>query len=204
MKLSMENIGKRFQYHWIFRKIEVSIASNQVLTIKGPNGSGKSTLLKIISGFLSPSEGTVQFKMNNRVIADYYQHVAYAAPYVDLVNQFTLPELIRFQKKFKPFRTNIDEETILDILGFANIKSKIIKDFSSGMQQRVKLALGILSASEICILDEPTTNLDREGFRWYEQLVTEYRGDSAMVIASNESRDFVLEDKSLNIDDYKS
>lgn len=203
MKISLNNIGKRYQFHWIFRNINITIASGQVLAVKGPNGSGKSTLLKIVSGFLSPSEGNVKFELAGETITDYYQHVSYAAPYVDLLNQLTLTEIIRFHKKFKPFRNGIDESTILDLLSFSNIENKIIKDFSSGMQQRVKLALCILSQSEICILDEPTTNLDEEGFQWYKRLLKDFRGNSTVVIASNEPRDFVHEDLTLNVMDFK-
>lgn len=203
MTLSLDNIGKRFQYHWIFRNIELSITSGQTLAIKGSNGSGKSTLLRIISGFLSPSEGQIKFQRDNKIVNEFYRHISYAAPYVDLINQFNLSELIHFHQKFKPFRKGITEELIFDLLAFPNIDHKILKDFSSGMQQRVKLVLAVLSESELCILDEPTTNLDEEGFHWYEKLIKEYRGDSAIVIASNESRDFIAEDFSLTITDYK-
>ena len=204
MKLSLVDIGKRFKFHWIFRHVNLDLSSGQVLTIKGPNGSGKSTLLKILSGFLSPSQGKVIYQEGQRSLNDYYRHVTYAAPYVDLVDQMTLIEHLHFHNKFKSFKNNLSVEEVINVLDLENAADKAVKDYSSGMRQRVRLGLAILSESNICILDEPSTNLDAKGFDWYKSLLKEYKQDTAIVIASNESRDFITEDISLDIMDYKA
>ncbi len=204
MNLSLVDIGKRFKFHWIFRHINIQIASGQVLAVKGPNGSGKSTLLKILSGFLSPSQGQVIYNNDGTMIKDFFHQVTYAAPYVDLVNQMTLREHLHFHTKFKAFKNGLGPKEVIDILDLTSSSDKALRDFSSGMQQRVKLGLAILSEAEVCILDEPSTNLDTDAFDWYSDLLLEYKLDTAVVIASNEPRDFIQEDIILDIREFKT
>jgi len=203
MQLSLKDIGKRFKFNWVFRHINIEISSGQVLAIKGPNGSGKSTLLKVLCGFLSPSEGVVIFQDKGLISKDFYRHVAYAAPYVDLIDQMSLREHLLFHSKFKKFKKGRSITEVIKILGLENAADKAIKDYSSGMRQRVRLGLAILSESHMCILDEPSTNLDTNGFEWYRSLLQEYQEETAIIIASNESKDFIPEDLTLDIEDYK-
>jgi len=203
MNLSLDNIGKRFKFHWIFRNVNLEIQSGQVLSVKGPNGSGKSTLLKIISGFLSPSEGTVSFQQDGKLIKDFYDKVTYAAPYIDPVEQMTLKEHLSFHNKFKAFKSDLQPDDLLGILELEHAADKQIKDFSSGMRQRVRLGLAVLSVSHLCLLDEPTTNLDTQGFDWYRNLLETYQHNSAIIIASNEQRDFIKQDGEIDILDFK-
>ena len=203
MKLSLVDIGKRFKFHWVFRHIDFEINSGQVLSLKGPNGSGKSTLLKILSGFLSPSQGKVIYQEGGRLLNDFYHQVTYAAPYVDLIDQMTLREHLHFHSKFKAFKQNLSVEDVIKVLDLEQAADKAIKDYSSGMRQRVRLGLAILSEANVCILDEPSTNLDAKGFEWYKSILFDFKMETAIVIASNESKDFISEDLSINILDYK-
>ena len=204
MKLSLVDIGKRFKFHWVFRHIDFEITSGQVLSLKGPNGSGKSTLLKILSGFLSPSQGKVSYQQGGRLLNDFYHQVTYAAPYVDLIDQMTLREHLHFHSKFKAFKQNLSVEDVIEVLDLERAADKAIKDYSSGMRQRVRLGLAILSESKLCILDEPSTNLDAKGFEWYKSILIDFKMETAIIIASNESKDFISEDLSINILDYKT
>ncbi|MBP8249426.1 MAG: ATP-binding cassette domain-containing protein, partial [Chitinophagales bacterium] len=65
MKITLNNLSKRFNYEWIFRDINYTFESRNAYALIGPNGSGKSTLLKILSGQLSPSLGTITFANPN-------------------------------------------------------------------------------------------------------------------------------------------
>ena len=64
MSLSLVNIAKKFQKDWIFRNVSYTFQIPGTYVIQGANGSGKSTLLKLISIFLSPSEGKQELKIN--------------------------------------------------------------------------------------------------------------------------------------------
>lgn len=204
MNLSLDNIGKRFKFHWIFRNVNIDIQAGQTIAVKGPNGSGKSTLLKIMSGFLSPSEGSLSYSEGDKVIKDFYNKVTYAAPYIDLIGQMTLKEHIAFHSQFKSFKDGLHPDDVLRVMELEHAGDKQIKDFSSGMKQRVRLGISVISESDLCILDEPSTNLDTKGFDWYKALIDTYQQGSALVIASNEERDFIRQNTVLDIREFKS
>lgn len=193
MEVELNQISKRFASEWIFKDINFKFQSGQNYAIKGANGSGKSTLLKLISSNLSPSKGNITHSLNGSKLDRHqiYQHFAYAAPYVDLIEEFKLAEAIEFHQKFKPFKKGVSTSQILDRLGFKRTKSKYINSFSSGMKQRVKLILAICSDVPLLILDEPTTNLDQQGKNWYMELLQEYSQQNTVIIASNEAEDFI-------------
>lgn len=205
MNITVENIGKRYLYEWIFKKINFQFKSANRYAILGANGSGKSTFLKIISGHLSPSKGSISYQENNQSIDsdDLYKQVSFAAPYIDLIEEFTLQEAIRFHQKFKPFRSNITTTEFLQLIQLEHAASKEIRFFSSGMKQRLKLGLAICSNSSILLLDEPTSNLDEKSIDWYQQLLNKFADNRLVLIASNEKRDIQDCGEQLNILDYK-
>ena len=205
--IQLDTIGKRFRYEWIFRHISTTFDAGQRYAILGPNGVGKSTLMKILSGHLTPSEGKMTVKINDKIVdADViYQHVNYAAPYIELIEEFTLTEAIDFHIKFHPLSNSLTINDLIEILGFQKSKDKEIRYFSSGMRQRLKLALAICSDSPILLLDEPTTNLDNQGVAWYRGLMQQYTEGSnrLVIIASNAEHDYDFCDTTLNILDFK-
>ena len=68
MKVVLNNVGKRFNYHWIFRGINSTWNSSNTIAIKGNNGAGKSTLISILSGLASPNEGIIEWWMDDHKI----------------------------------------------------------------------------------------------------------------------------------------
>ena len=104
VEVNLKNIGRRFAIHWIFRKIDLQLKTNEHTVILGKNGSGKSTLLKIISGILSPSEGEVHYLVNNNKVDvdSIYKSLSLCTPYLSIPEEFTLDELLSFHQKLKP------------------------------------------------------------------------------------------------------
>lgn len=205
MKVQLNQVGKRFKYEWIFRGINREFRSGQSYAIQGPNGSGKSTLLKILSGHLSPSKGKISFFQDEQAIDinQVYQSISYAAPYIDLIEDFTLKEAIDFHRQFKPLLEGLSTKDLIGILSFEKSAHKAVKYFSSGMKQRLKLVLALCSSAELILLDEPGTNLDQQGIEWYRGLVDRFHRDRLLIIASNVKADFDFCDQHLNILDYK-
>ncbi len=210
MHITLDQIGKRFRYEWILRNVDARLQAATHCAILGPNGTGKSTLLKILSGHLTPSKGTILFEDAARKKIDIdqiYRQIAFAAPYIDLIEEFSLRETIVFYQKFKPFRASLTSESILETLGFANnVSDKQIRFFSSGMKQRLKLVLAICSDTPLLLLDEPTTNLDAQGVHWYLQLIERYAladPRRLVVVASNIEQDYPFCTQQLQILDFK-
>ena len=192
MEVILDKISKRFATNWIFKDLTVRLPSGSVLGVKGSNGSGKTTLLKIIAGALVPTCGTATYKLGNLTIADdrLFRHVSYAAPYADIIEDFALRECIDFHIRFKPFRQGIDAANFLDLLDYPFRPDQFIRNYSSGMKQRLRLALAICTRSDLILLDEPTSTLDANGRQWFHQLLAAHKGDRSVVIASNDEEDF--------------
>lgn len=205
MTITLQNIGKRYRLEWVFKGIDCCFEQKGRYAIVGSNGSGKSTLLKVLSGHLSPSKGSISFVHHDKKISEdlIYQHVSYAAPYIDLIEELSLEEAIDFHCKIKPLLPGITPASMLDILSLSKAQRKEIKHFSSGMKQRVKLALAICSDTPILLLDEPSTNLDQQGIEWYKELVSAFSDNRLTIIASNDPHDISFCQSQLNILDYK-
>ena len=205
MQIILENLGRRFNRDWIFRNIDYTFSLAQSYAILGINGSGKSTLLQILNGSLSPSAGNISFFYQQKKIEieQVYQHTSLAAPYLELIEEFSLSEMIDFHFQFKNYQEGIDRHKIIDLLQMEGSKNKPIRYFSSGMKQRVKLALAFCADTPLLMLDEPTANLDMQGIEWYLQLVEKFAANRLTIICSNQEHEYAFCQNSLNILDYK-
>ena len=205
MEITLENIGRRFNRDWIFKGIDYTFKSAESYAILGSNGSGKSTLLQILNGSLSPSTGDISFLSNGEKIEveKVFNYLSLAAPYLELIEEFSLEEMIDFHFKFKPYKADIDKNSIVDLLSLPGNKNKLVRYFSSGMKQRLKLALAFCSDTPMLMLDEPTSNLDTQGIDWYLALVEQYAKGRLTIVCSNQEHEYSFCRHRLNISDYK-
>lgn len=205
LKIILTNTGRRFNRDWIFKGIDHTFTSGNSYAVLGPNGSGKSTLLQILNGSLSPSTGTITFFKNEQPldIETVFKHISLAAPYLELIEEFSLQEVIDFHFQFKPYIPGMDKAGLIALLGMQTSKNKLIKYFSSGMKQRLKLALAFCSDTAVLMLDEPTSNLDTQGVDWYLELVKQYAGNRLIIVGSNQEQEYSFCSHRLLITDYK-
>lgn len=204
MKITAESLGKRFSREWVFRNFNYSFQEG-VYAITGPNGSGKSTLLQILWGQLPASSGKVQYFKEQQELAaeDVYRDLAIATPYMDLVEEFTVREAIRFHFSFKSIRGAFSQEDLLNALELSHLQNKLTGQLSSGMKQRLKLGLAFYSDVSLVFLDEPTTNLDKKSVEWYWKNLTPLVGKCTIFVASNLENEFPEGAKKINLTDYK-
>lgn len=204
MKIELHGAGRRFNQEWIFRNFTYEFNAAGKYAVLGPNGSGKSTLLSVILGSLEPSEGTLAYSSESNIpVEKIYQYVSLAAPYLDLVEEFTLQETIAFHFKFKQFYPGMDAASVLKVLGLAKAQDKPLKYFSSGMKQRTKLVLACCTNTPLLFLDEPTSNLDKQGIAWYHELIRDFTADKLVVVGSNQETEYSFCDQVIHITDYK-
>ncbi len=207
MQIELQKLGKRYRFEWVFRGLDYNFLPQSSYALVGHNGSGKSTLLQILSGYLSPSIGKIRFSLHGQAIeiGDVYRHISLCTPYLELPEELSLEEAIRFHSQFKPFKNNLSIPGLLDILSLPNsARRKEIRFFSSGMKQRLKLALAFMSDTSVLLLDEPSITLDSKGLLWYRQLLQEEAlGQRLCIIASNISADFEGCEHTLDILNYK-
>ncbi len=204
MFVHLDGIGKKYK-HWIFRNINYQFQTG-VVGIGGGNGSGKSTLIKIISGFLTPTEGDVKFRstLSDELERDQWAaSVSYSGPDIELIQELTLDEHVRFHVKFKEMGVEIDRGNFFDITELSKFRNLRVGELSSGLKQRFELGLAILSASKVLLLDEPTSYLDRSSRGWFVENFKIYARERTVIIASNDMEDLSLCDEILQVEDYK-
>lgn len=201
MRIEVENAGKRFNREWIFRHFTHSFIAGKAYAITGPNGSGKSTFLQVLSGAQMASEGKITFFPDGTASADpeqHFQYISIAAPYLEVVEEMSATEFLRFHNTFKPLLKDFSIPEILSEVGLEKAKNKQIRLFSSGMKQRMKLAQAFFSDTPILLLDEPCTNLDKEGYALYHRLVERFAPQRLVVVASNDTQEFGFCDTVIN------
>jgi len=201
MQISLAQACKRFNKEWIFKNLNFQFEAGKHYALVGNNGSGKSTLLQIIAGYSGLTKGSIDwnpFDANN-----IYEQISFAAPYLELVEEFTATEQFEFQAQFKPIQKELSTEKILELIGLKNAAHKQIRYYSSGMKQRLKLALAIFSDCPILLLDEPCSNLDKEGYALYDTLIKDYAMHKLIIVGSNDPAEYHFCKAQVNLMDYK-
>jgi len=183
------------------------------ITITGPNGSGKSTLLQVIAGAIVISEGMVRYAGSDPAPAESsscdippeqaYRNLSLSAPYLDLIEEMSAMEFLKFHHAFKPIMPSLSIPDALAAVGLAGAANKQIRFFSSGMKQRLKLAQALFSDTAVILLDEPCTNLDAEGVALYQQLIRQYGEGRLVIVSSNDPQEYDFCEKTINILEYK-
>lgn len=206
MIINADQLGKRYRYEWIFKDLSYRLQAGQGYAITGGNGSGKSTLLQVLSGHLSPSKGKLTYEIGGQLLPreKVYSQLSYAAPYIELLEEYSLREAVAFHYGFKAMQCTQAE--LIDRLGYPkSAQGKPLKYFSSGMQQRLKLAFAIAADTAILLLDEPTITLDRAGMDWYAELMQTYayQPQRLTIVASNVAEDYAGCTHQLDVLAYK-
>lgn len=205
MNIVLDHIGKRFNAEWIFRHFSFEFKPYEKYAITGPNGSGKSTLLQIIGGFLQQNSGTIHYRYQQREIPaeKVFKYTSIAAPYLETVEEMTLEEFLLFHNRMKGFKPGFSIEEIAEIVSLKHALHKQIRYYSSGMKQRVKLAQAFFTDSCLLLLDEPLTNLDKEGTDTYYHLINNFAQEKTVIISSNDEKEYRFCTQIITISDYK-
>lgn len=207
MEIILRDIAKRFGREVVVQGVSLKLASGSRTAILGPNGSGKSTLLQLVGGALAPTSGSIEHRAVQGVLPqeEVYRHMSIAAPYLGLYEELSLRQTIAFHARFKPLRNGLRPEEVAGIARLEHALEKPVRHFSSGMKQRVKLALAILSDTPLLLLDEPASNLDATAIAWYGDLLGRHLDGRTLLVASNAQQDeFALCHDRLEVERFKA
>lgn len=199
MKIVAEKLGKRFNREWVFRNFSYEFNPGNFYAITGPNGSGKSTLMQVLWGQMQASAGTLEYQSVEP--SEIFKTVSIAAPYLDLIEEFTLQEMVEFHFKFKKPRLPLGR--LFELSGLQKAMPKQISSFSSGMRQRLKLVLAFYAEADVLFLDEPTTNLDQNSIAWYKEHLAAVQKETIVLIASNQEHEYPASAHKVDILHYK-
>ena len=200
MEILVQNLSKKFRQEFVIRQFNYTFHSGNSYAITGPNGSGKSTLLQLIAQFTLPNTGTVEMSGVDPEFV--YSQLTYAAPYVELIEEYTLSEHLEILLKNNYLPASITLDILEDFIDLQPGKFKRIKNYSSGMRQKIKLGFALLSDRPVLLLDEPTTNFDEQAKNWLFNRLEQQR-HKLIIIASNEAREIEFCHEKITIQDFK-
>ena len=147
-------------------------------------------MLQVISGYLTPSQGKITASPQS---IDEIK-VAFSGPYTEVIEEMTLAELLGFHAKFRTPHLSFEEMAQRSSLPL----DKSVSEFSTGMKQRTKLALAFFYENDLILLDEPTSNLDEQGFAWWKKEIQQKTAE-AIIIASNQRDEIAECQNSINL-----
>ena len=174
--LRVDSVAMAYGPRVLFTDISAEVGPGETLLVTGANGSGKSTLLKIITGLVRPEEGAVRRD----------GAVGYAAPDVNLYAELTGRENLQFFARLRGLPDECD--ALLARVGLPRRRgADLTGAYSSGMRQRLKLAVSLLGDPPLLIWDEPTLALDAAGGERVEEILDRHRqGGGLAVVATND------------------
>jgi len=156
-----QGLVKRYGERAALRGVSFDARPGDLVAIIGPNGAGKTTLLSILAGILKPDEGEV------RVAAG---AVGWVPQQAALYRQLTVAEnLLLFARLEGHDDPHASVEEMLELAGLGERRGEIVARLSGGNQQRINIAIGLLSRPAVLLLDEPSVGLDpRQRARLWE------------------------------------
>lgn len=186
--LELDNLTMAYGPRVLFRGLSAAVAAGETLTVTGANGAGKSTLLKIIAGLVRPEAGTVHFAggvsggaPQNRL------QFGYVSPDVNMYAELSGCENIDFFARLRGLPPGQGPD-LLERVGLRTRGKDLVSAYSSGMRQRLKLAVSLLGAPPLLVWDEPTLALDARGAERVEQILEAHRaGGGLAVVATNDA-----------------
>jgi heme exporter protein A len=167
----------------LFQGLGFALNSGELLLLEGQNGSGKTSLMRAIAGMLSLESGEILW--NDRPVNDQRQEfhgaLVWLAHRTGLKGDLTLVENLRFEASLRP-QAQVDQDAVCKRLGIDRLKSLPLRALSAGQQRRVALARMLLADVPLWLMDEPFTNLDREGRALVMQLTEEHLAKGGMCV----------------------
>lgn len=201
ISLELRDISKSFGARDIFSGINAKTGPG-CLVVTGRNGSGKSTLLRIIAGLIAPTTGEVVLSLDGQQVPSERRRdvIGMVSPDLALYDELSALENLRFFARVRDIcRTDDQLRSSLAQLGLEGREDDRIASYSSGMKQRVKYAFALMHQPPVLLFDEPSTNLDEEGIRAADSIITEHRRQGIVVLATNDQSELRYGDNVLEL-----
>ena len=164
-KIVFENVSHSFANKKIFENFSIELDAGKIIAITGANGSGKSTFLKLAGQFIKPDTGKIIAFDDGKIIdkINLRKKISAVAPNMNLYSELTAFENIKFFVRLRDIVLNDTDEFFKRVELDIETKNKSVKNFSTGMIQRLKFLILLAIDSDVWILDEPCSNLDDSG-----------------------------------------
>jgi len=165
--ISVRDLTLERYFEPVFKPVSFSLGPNELMLITGDNGCGKTTLIRILAGVLSPSQGTIEWDAGGRV---------YVGHMLAVKDDLTVTENIDFMRRFLGHGQQTTRE-IVERVGLKRVSEQPARTLSAGQRKRCALARLLLSDAKLWLLDEPYSNLDKQGMIMLDGLLHRHLED---------------------------
>ncbi len=185
-------LEKRYGDKAVLRDLNFTVGRSEIVGLLGLNGAGKSTTMNILTGYISPSSGTVKIDghdiMKDPVGAR--RVTGYLPEQLAFYNEMRVDEYLGFVCDLKGFtrerrarREHLDE--LSSRVGIEHIRGRMIRNLSKGYRQRVGFAQALIGCPKLLILDEPTVGLDPSQIIEIRNLIRSAGKDATVIVSSH-------------------
>ena len=176
--LEARDLVKRYGDRVALRRVSLSAGAGELVAVIGPNGAGKTTLLSILAGIQKPDEGTISKAPSE---------IGWVPQQAALYGKLTVAENLRL---FARLEKRPDPEAVVDQMleqtGLRDRAGDQVSTLSGGNRQRVNIAIGLLAAPEVLLLDEPSAALDpRQREKLWEFILSLASGGTTVVYSTH-------------------
>jgi ABC-2 type transport system ATP-binding protein len=184
--LRFDGLRRKFGRLAVLEGVSAEVAAGEALLVTGPNGSGKSTLLRCLAGLLAPDAGTIELRLDGRLLSPVERRrgVGYVAPDLALYEELTVGENLAFFSRLRGIPA-ARADGLLDRLGLP--AGRMGGALSSGMRQRLRWIWSLLHRPRLLLLDEPFQNLDAPGEAGVRALLDEHFAAGGLAVVANPS-----------------
>ncbi|RDV29292.1 ABC transporter ATP-binding protein [Alteromonas aestuariivivens] len=188
--ICVKNLSKMFDQFTAVDDLSFEIQSGDIVGFLGPNGAGKSTTMKMLTGFLTPTGGTIEFDgqsldSNQKMIQKSIGYLPEGAPaYGDM----TVFGYLNFIAEVRELKGDVRRERLKEVIEKVELQSVLnrpIENLSKGFKRRVGLAQAIIHDPKILILDEPTDGLDPNQKHQVRRLIQALSRDKIVIISTH-------------------
>lgn len=187
MEIRLNAVSKSYGRGNVLNRLDLNISSGEKLAVLGTNGSGKSTLLMLLSSQLLPDSGEVRYSHTGSEVKaeDAYKYISIVTPSMELPGEITTAAVASLYFSLRPISHGLTMTDFPRVCLDKAHHQKKISELSTGMRQRIRLGLAVMTEAPLLLLDEPLSNLDQAGQQWFAEIISRYAADKTIVVASN-------------------
>ena len=190
MSIKVENLTKYYGEQLAVDNISFEIKTGEIVGFLGPNGAGKSTTLKMITTYLSPTEGKIYV---DGIDADadpigVRRKIGYLPEQNPLYNDMNVIDYLVYTARLQSVpknKINNAVDKMVKVCGLEEVKHKDIGELSKGFKQRVGLAQAMIHEPEVLLLDEPTSGLDPNQIMEIRKLIQDLGKQKTLMLSTH-------------------
>ena len=188
--IEVQNLTKRYSGRTAVDTISFEVGKGEIVGFLGPNGAGKSTTMRMLTCFLSATEGSAKvagFDIYDDSI-EVRRHLGYMPENVPLYLDMRVTEYLRFRARLKGLRNREAKRSVEDVMetcSLSEVSHKMISTLSKGYRQRVGLADALINKPDLLILDEPTNGLDPNQIRQSRELIRRLGEEHTILLSTH-------------------